>query len=457
LEQSASDLVVTAAASEIEPKSLRPSVLSLTGFGVGSLGTGLFSTVPSFLLLYFMTEVLGVRPALAGVAVFTPKIWSIVTDPLMGALSDRTRTRLGRRRPYILAGGLLLPFLFALLFNPPAHLSEAANFLFALAVYGLGATAYAVFSVPYLAMPSEMSPDQHIRTEIMSFRMGFAMLGVLLGMAAAPALVDHFGGGREGYSHMAITLAVICACAMLTTFLSTSGATARDTSTTSSRLTEDLRSVLQDRKFRILIIVYGLQMIGASLFAAIAPYFVAQILRQSLSMLGLIFFVMLSATILALPLWTFAARRYGKEPALIMASILYAVCTAVLCFAGPSSRAWQIYPNVVLLGVAFGGIQLLPFSILTDVIHANGLKTGVWREGVFTGVWTSAEKASLAFGPLVAGAILSLTGFVNGASEPSVQPAASLLAIRILFAVAPATLLCGSAIVLMRYRAPKNT
>ena len=444
---------MTAAETEIEPKSpLRPSVLSLTGFGVGSLGTGLFSTVPSFLLLYFMTEVLGVRPALAGVAVFTPKIWSIVTDPLMGALSDRTRTRLGRRRPYILAGGLLLPLLFALLFNPPAHLSEAANFLFALAVYGLGATAYAVFSVPYLAMPSEMSTDPHIRTEIMSFRMGFAMLGVLLGMAAAPALVDHFGGGRGGYSRMAITLAVICSCAMLTTFLSTSGTTARGTSTTASRLTEDLQSVFQDHKFRILIIIYGLQMIGASLFAAIAPYFVAQILGESLSMLGLIFFVMLSATILAMPLWTFAARSYGKEPALITASILYAVCTAALCFAGRSSSIWQIYPNVALLGVAFGGIQLLPFSILTDVIHANGLKTEVWREGIFTGVWTSAEKASLAVGPLVAGAILSVTGFVSGVSGPSIQPAASLTAIRILFAIAPAALLCLSAMVLMRFR-----
>ena len=353
-------------------------------------------------------------------------------------------------------GGLLLPFLFALLFNPPAHLSEFANFLFALAVYGLGATAYAVFSVPYLAMPSEMSPDPHIRTEIMSFRMGFAMLGVLLGMAAAPALVDHFGGGRAGYSRMAIAIAAICAGAMLTTFLSTSGATARGTATTGSRLSEDLRSVFQDRQFRVLIIVYGLQMVGASLFAAIAPYFVAQILRQSLSMLGLIFFVMLSATILAMPLWTFAARRYGKEPALIVASTLYSVCAAALCLAGRSSSIWQLYPNVALLGVAFAGVQLLPFSILTDVIHANGLKTEVWHEGVFTGVWTSAEKASLAFGPLVAGAILSLTGFVSGATGPSVQPAESLIAIRILFAVVPAALLSGSAIVLMRYRSHKR-
>ena len=82
---------MTAVESQLEPAiSVRPSLLSLTGFGIGSLGTGLFSTVPSFLLLYFMTEVLGVRPALAGVAVFTPKIWSIVTDLLMGALSDRT-------------------------------------------------------------------------------------------------------------------------------------------------------------------------------------------------------------------------------------------------------------------------------------------------------------------------------------------------------------------------------
>jgi Na+/melibiose symporter-like transporter len=418
---------------------------------MGSLGTGLFSTVPGFLLLYFMTQVLHVRPALAGVAVFAPKIWSVVTDPAMGVISDRTRSKLGRRRPYILAAALMLPALFALLFSPPPHLGETGDFLFELAIYGLGATAYAVFSVPYLSMPSEMSDDPHFRTKIMSFRMGFVMVGIMLGMAAAPALVDKFGGGRAGYSRMAVTLGAMCAAAMMTTFFSTSAFKSRATGDDRQNFLLSLKSVLVHTQFRDLAIAYGLQMIGASLFGAVAPYFVTQILRQSLSNLGLIFLTMLTASLVAMPAWTISARRLGKMKSYRIATLLYAASAAGLICVSPAS-AWQIYANVVMVGIAFGGIQLLPFSLLTDVIHSHGLQNSVWNEGIFTGVWTSAEKASLATGPLAAGLILSFTGFVTTSSGLGSQPPASSVAIRLLFSVVPAVLVAVSYLVLGRYR-----
>jgi Na+/melibiose symporter-like transporter len=428
----------------------RPPVTLLTGFGLGSLGTGLYSTVPSFLLLYFMTETLRVRPALAGIAVFTPKIWSLLTDPLIGVVSDGTRSRLGRRRPYILAGALLVPLLFALLFNVPASLSELDNFLFVLLVYGIGITAYSVFSVPYLALPSEMSRDRHVRTEIMSFRMGFVLIGVMLGMSAAPALVDHFGGGRPGYAHMADLLGVICAAAMLVTYFVTAALPERTEATPALQLAASLRAAWLDRGFRNLLGIYWLQILGASVFSGVAPYFVANILRQSLSILGLLFLTLLSLSVLAMPVWTALSRRLEKRTALAVAALVYAASSiALLLVRGPGSLGIA-FIAMGFLGFGFGGVQLLPYSMMTDAIHANRAATGSWKEGAFTGVWTSLEKSALALGPLLTGIVLSLAGFIPHAATAARQPHAALTAIALLFSLCPAGLLLVSAALLRR-------
>src|SRR5690349_12668366 len=134
----------------------RPIVLA---FSIGSLGTGMYLTIPSLLLLYYLTDVLGVSPALAGLAVFVPRAWDILVDPVVGWASDRTRTRLGRRRPYLLAGAILTALSFIFLFSSPGFSSQTGRFAYVLAVYLISATAYSVFAVPYLSMPAEMSAD----------------------------------------------------------------------------------------------------------------------------------------------------------------------------------------------------------------------------------------------------------------------------------------------------------
>lgn len=435
-------------AAPAEPIPARPASPLLIGFGLGSLGTGLYSTVPSFLLLYFMTETLRVRPALAGIAVFVPKIWSLLTDPFIGAVSDRTRSPLGRRRPYILAGALLVPLLFVSLFNVPPGLGELGNFLFVLIVYGVGITAYSVFSVPYLALPSEMSRDRHVRTGIMSFRMGFVLIGVMLGMSAAPALVDHFRGGRPGYAHMADLLGIICAAAMLVTYFVTAALPERTEITPATALAGSLRAAWLDRDFRNLVGIYWLQILGASIFSGVAPYFVADILRQSLSTLGLLFLTLLSFSVLAMPVWTALSRRLEKRTALALAALVYAASSgALLLVRGPESLE-TAFIVMGLLGFGFGGVQLLPYSMMTDAIHANRAATGSWKEGAFTGIWTSLEKCALALGPLVTGVVLSVAGFIPDETIAALQPHAVLSAIALLFSLCPAALLLVSALLL---------
>ena len=143
-------------------------------YSIGSLGTGMFLAVPSVLLLFYLTEVVAVAPLLAGLAVFLPRIWDVVTDPAMGWISDRTRSRLGRRRPWLLACAILTGISLVLLFNAPTWAQGTAGFFYVLLIYVISATAYTLFAVPYLSMPAEkrISLASHRRNQRVAQRSG---------------------------------------------------------------------------------------------------------------------------------------------------------------------------------------------------------------------------------------------------------------------------------------------
>ena len=145
----------------------KPAIL---GFALGSLGSGVYSTVPTVLLLFYCTEVLHIPPAFAAAIVFIPKAWAIVWDPLVGAWSDRSRSPRGRRAPFILAGTVGISLTFALLFNAPGTSTMAAGG-YVMLVYFVMSSSYSVFAVPYVAVPAEITDIAAEREQLMAWRM----------------------------------------------------------------------------------------------------------------------------------------------------------------------------------------------------------------------------------------------------------------------------------------------
>ena len=184
------------------------------GYALGSIGTAAFGTVPGLLLLYYLTDVLGVAAGIAGLVVFAPKAWDVVLNPWIGNRSDRTESRWGPRRPWMLAGGLALPPLFVLVFAGPSTPPGLAA-VWVAGAFLLAATAYGCFQVPYVAQPAEITDDPGERSTLMSWRVAALALGILLAGAGAPAVVDAFGGGRGGYLAMAVFVALLLAGGML--------------------------------------------------------------------------------------------------------------------------------------------------------------------------------------------------------------------------------------------------
>jgi GPH family glycoside/pentoside/hexuronide:cation symporter len=187
----------------------------LLGYAVGSLGAGVYSTVPGILLLYYMTQVLALPVALASLAILLPKLVIMVVEPMVGAWSDRVFASSGSRRPFLIAGAVLSAAAFVLLFSTPKLPEPVVTCAVVSGAYLLASLAYSLFAVPYVAMPATMSEGERERAKIMGWRMSFVFAGVLLGAAVPPILVGRFGGGAVGYTRMAMVIAGLSLLCML--------------------------------------------------------------------------------------------------------------------------------------------------------------------------------------------------------------------------------------------------
>ncbi|MEV0197212.1 MFS transporter [Nonomuraea sp. NPDC050691] len=423
------------------------------GYGVGSFCTATFNAVPGLLLLYYMTNFLAVPAWLAGAVVAAPKVWDLVINPLVGRWSDRTTSRLGPRRPWLLAGACTLPVAFVLVFaGPPLTGVPAA--LYVGACFMAAATGYALFEVPYKAMPAEMTGDYHERTSLLQWRMVFIGAATVISGIVAPAIVNSEGhaGTLGSYRLMGVTVAAVLLAAMLGSFFGTArapmtGAPDPD----SGSLREQFAAARGNSAFVWLLALSCLQMMAVSMLLAGAPYFAAYILDDPKAT-STLFAVFVGPMLLAMPVWVRLAKRYDKRGAMILAGLLFGGGT-LATLATPLFGSWYAHTTLLVVGLGYAGVQLLEFSMLADVIAVDAETTGKRRAGVFTGLWTAIESGVSSFGALIFGAVLTLGGFVESdASRPVEQPDSAVTAILVGETAVPALVLFLAVLMTLKYR-----
>ncbi|MGY1617511.1 MFS transporter [Geodermatophilus sp. SYSU D00691] len=419
------------------------------GYAVGSIGTAAFGTVPGLLLLYYLTDVLGVAAGLAGAVVFAPKAWDVLLNPWIGSRSDRTESRWGPRRPWMLAGGLTLPLLFVLVFAGPGG-SPGVAAAWVAVTFLLAATAYGCFQVPYVAQPAEITDDPGERATLMSWRVAALAVGILLAGAGAPAVVDAAGGGRGGYLAMAAFVAVLLAVGMLGAVWGTRDAPTLTRVRSEGRLGTTLRLAWGSRPFRVLLIGFVVQALGIGVMLAGVPYYSQHVLGDEAAG-TLLFAALVGPAILVMPLWLRVSRKLGKRAGLLMSSVLFAFGAAALAL-GDDGGTGAMLPLVVLVGIGYAGMQMFPLAMLPDVIAADEAASGQRRAGVFTGVWTAAETLGLAVGPGLLGLLLGVAGYVSSTGDDVAQTSAAVTAVRLGFSVIPALIVLAAVPVFARYR-----
>jgi GPH family glycoside/pentoside/hexuronide:cation symporter len=440
------------AQSELLPKDTAPrlSVRTLLGYGVGQAGAQVFRDLPTFLLPAFLTTALGVSPWLMGLAIFLPKLWIFAFDPIVGAWSDRVRTRLGRRRPFLLAGALFSPVTLPLVFGSPIFAQEWQTAAFTSLAFLLAMTGFSLFSVPYLALGAEMSQDPHQRSKLMAYRLAFIAIGVFANTGVSLRLVAGLGGGAHGYWLTSIIMGMACGAAMLVCFFGTAGTREDHDAPVQTALpwSEKMRIVGRNKPFLLLLLMHFIHLVAQSAIQGTTLIFFLYIVHNPALLLGTS--LVNGLTIIASqPLWLAISRRWGKKRSIMGGLILYIANLTTWALIGPSGAPVAHVPflgpispgdiailiRYMILGVAFSGITLMAYSLFTDAVNGKGADSGNF--GIFSGIWSSAEKISYATGPLIAGLVLSSTGFLSSQSGVVPQSHGALTGILVAFVAIP--------------------
>ncbi|GAA5034030.1 MFS transporter [Microbacterium fluvii] len=453
-----------------EPTASAPSRLpasTVWRYAAGSLGTGGFATLPGLVLTYYLTDSLGVAALAAGAVITVAKIWDVVIDPVIGALTDRDLARHGSRRRLMLVGALALPVLFALTFAVPPALGPVIGALWVLIAFTATATAFSLFQVPYIALPAELTPDYDERTRLLTWRVVVLTFAILLFGAGGPALRRTTGDPVTGYLVMGVVAGVVIALGMLvaTTIArrAASAATARPTPTSAETATgggaagvrahyaAGIAALRRSIPFRALLGTFVLQALATGLMLAGAQYVATWVLRSEAAV-ELLFVALIAPALLAAPAWGALARRIGKERAFAISSTVFALAALSIVAALWAPGEW-VYVPVGVAGIAYAGMQSLPMAMLPDVISHDERAHGAGTAGTFSGVWTAGETIGFAFGATTLSIVLAVTGYISStAADTVVQPQAAVDGIVLSFSVVPAVLVTLSLVVLSRYR-----
>jgi GPH family glycoside/pentoside/hexuronide:cation symporter len=426
------------------------------GWGIGSLGVAILFNSYSALLLFYLTNVVGMRLELAGLLIFIAKLYDATINVPVGILSDHTRTRWGRRRPFFLVGAALCSLWFVLMFHTPAAPpggappTLAAWVLMCLLLY---ATGYALFNVPYMAMPAEMSHDYHERTAIMSFRVIFIQIGNIVAVGIGPRIAQHYGGGLEGYAVVGWVLGLLTLVTMVACFFGT--ARARTVERTQVRYTvrEQLRSAVSNRPFLLLAAFKFLTLVsGATVFATLL-FFVKNVLGLGQGVMLWYTVGHAAAAFLTVPfVWVPLSARIGKKAALIVATVGFLLVALSWMLARPGESELAFGVRAFLLGAFQAGKLLLGLTMLPDVMEYDTLRTGLRREGAYAGAYNVVEKAAFALSPLLMTLILAAFGYQESVDNRVVaQTQEALFGIYLNIAIVPAACNFFAALILLRY------
>lgn len=406
------------------------------GWGLGSFATSTMLNGVAVVLLYFLVNFVKVEPVIAGALLFGAKMFDVFTDPPMGIISDRTRSKFGRRRPYMLGASFFCGLAFALLFNIP-EASVTYTYIYIGSGLALYALAYTAFQVPYMAMPAEMTDDYHQRTKIMSWRVIFMTFGNIAGFAGVPALVSVLGEGRESYGTMGLVVGAVITVAMFTCFLATGGA--RQTQATPERIDfkRHLTMLGQNRPLLILIGTKIAIYVGLSSNIAVALFFISSVLKMGPAQLGLYAGVSALTTIVFMPVCAWAAKKVGKKRAYVISLIGFCCGLLTWLLATPEESMVLFAARGFVIGMFGAGAHLYGQSMLIDTFAWDYKLSGVRREGVLSASFSFVEKSCMAFGPLIVGVLLSSMGFDKNLSPSADQSASAVQAMYLGFVWIP--------------------
>lgn len=442
------------------PITLREKLI----FGSGDIFIGGSQVIMAFFYLRFLTDVVQISPALAGTVVLVSKIWDAISDPVMGVITDNTRTRWGRRKPWFILAFFGIISSFILLWYPVGFETEIKKFIYVLLTYVYFSTVSTVCLVPYSSMSSEISTDYSERNTINGMRLFFSQLSSLLAAVLPLAIVDRFDDPATGWLTMAVVFSIFYAIPWLMMFFFTHERVPLSDQKSKFELETFLRP-FQVLCFRKLILMYFLAYLSMDVTAAIFQYYMYYYLERK-DETELVIGTLLIAQVVLIPLVVYLANRYGKATVFRYSILIWLAGACLLAVYQSDWPDYMIYLIAALVGSGVVGCVVMPWSIFPDVTDVGELRFGYRIAGSFSGVLTFSRKFSGAIGIFTVGMILEFSGYLPPIQKMQdgrfteilqQQPESVITALQLIVFVVPMVLLVPAWFAARTYPLDKQT
>ncbi|MBN1920681.1 MAG: MFS transporter [Anaerolineae bacterium] len=413
-------------------------------YGIGDLGNAVVNSAVQFFLMKFYTDGALVSPALAGNALLLGKLWDAVNDPLFGWITDKTQSRFGKRRVFMLFGALPLAIAVALLWAVPTQ-DRVWTFVWIALTFILFDTVWTLTNVPYYALTSELTDDYDERSSLTTYRMVMAVPAYLVGAALTPAIVGLFALQRTGYAFIGIAYGLLAGIALLISAAGLRERTGLAVAPPEPSPFKSLFLALKNKPFVLLCVIYFVINISFALVKTLMAYYIEyQLLMKAQT--SIVMGLMLICVTISLPFWQWVSRKMDKGPAYALGMLVGGVAI-ILTFLLPHQTTVLIYPIAMLAGFGFASQWIFPWAMVADVADYDRAKTGQQRSGMYYGIWGLATKISEALALAGVGWILSGFGYVPNIE----QTPQALLGIRLYFALIPAAVIFIALPLLFKY------
>lgn len=429
-------------------------------YGLGDWGTAASTTARNVFWFFFLTSVVGLDAGVAGTVFLIGRLWDGINDPLVGMLSDRVRTRWGRRRPFLIFAAIPFGLSFALMFTVPPFEERWALILYYVLVFLAFDSLYTLINVPYSALTPELTEDYDERSNLAGWRIGVSILaslitGGLFKVMAENVFAPQFGGGiaglRTGYAAAGLLWGVtmIIPYFLLVRVIREPE---REVNRDPIRPIQTFKEVFGNRPFRLASLIYLLTFATVDVMLLIFVRFLIDYIRVTPGFDNVLLAVVLGLAFVTMPITVRLMRRFGKRRTFIGSMTSLGVVLLIISQVPPGGQ------NLILIAAMFGGLgygaaNAIPWAIVADVIEVDELETGKRREGVFYGYLVFFRKLAAGLATFVVGQVLAATGFISSQTGSAFvqQPEAALLAMRFFVGVFPAVTLFLAILAAWRY------
>jgi len=431
--------------------SAKLSLKEKIGYSLGDTASHFVWDMVGFWILIFYTDTFGISAAAAGTIMLIARFWDMASDPIMGIISDRTKTRWGKFRPYILWMALPYSVLAVLAFSTP-DFNETGKVVYAGITYILLMTVFTAINLPYSSLGAVMTSDSYERAGLNSYRFIFAFIGQFIVSGTALYLANYFGKGdsAKGYQYTLILFSVISFILFMITF-KTTRERVQPPKKQKESLKEDFKNLFKNRPWVILFFVGIISFVMFAMQNLSVAYFFKYYIgnEENVQLFNVIGTV---ALIVAIPASKPLAKRFGKRNVFLASSLLSGVFFCLI-YLPSANDIYLIYAFNILAKMAYAPAVPLLWTMLADTADYSEWKTGRRATGLTFSAATFAQKAGWGIGGALAGWLLAAFNFVPNTT----QTETAITGIKLMISVFPGILYMSCAILLFFYSIDHHT